>query len=171
MSSDKFCGRSWQILARLSRDKSGAAVTEFALVLIPMVAIIFGIMMMGSLFFIHNDMMNAAREAARRMSVDETITFNDGVPIDCSGSVPSGGVAGVACNSLGSWPVDFIVTATATPLSAATNAHAEVKVAITADMAVAAIVDILGATDGKTMRANVIMRSEYLYSALGGGGG
>jgi len=107
-------------------------------------------------------MMNAAREAARRMSVDETVSFDDGVPIACTGSVPVGSVPAVACGALASWPVDFQVTATSVPIAGSDNS--EMHVTITADMAVAAIVDLLGATNGKTMRADVVMRSEYKTS-------
>ena len=148
------------------RDGSGASAAEFALVLVPMIAILFGIMTMGSLFFIHNDMMNAAREAARRMSVDETLTFVEGVPTDCTGSIDPGSIPEVACNALASWPVDFEVTALTNPIAGTTES--EMQVIITADMAVAAIVDLLGATEGKTMTANVIMRSEFPYPPSGG---
>ena len=162
MCSETTCGRGSETLGRLWRDSSGAAATEFALVLVPMLAIFFGIMMLGSLFFIHNDMMNAAREAARRMSVDETITFDDGVPVACADGVQAGSVPAVACGALASWPVDFQVTAHSVPIAGSDNS--EMHVSITADMAVAAIVDLLGAANGKTMRADVVMRSEYKTS-------
>ncbi|HMB74821.1 MAG TPA: hypothetical protein VKN76_00345, partial [Kiloniellaceae bacterium] len=121
--------------------------------------IFFSIMMLGSLFFIHNDMMNAAREAARRMSVDETVTYSDGVTVACNGPVLAGSVPAVACGALASWPVDFQVTASSTPIAGSSNS--QMHVSVTADMAVAAIVDMLGSTNGKTMRADVVMRSEY----------
>lgn len=159
MHKNSFCAQGRETLAAVLRDRSGAAATEFALVLVPMIAILFGIMMLGSLFFIHNDMMNAAREAARRMSVDETVAFDDGVAVDCDGNLTAGSVPEVACGTLASWPVNFQVTASSAPISG--SEYSEMRVRITADMAVAAIVDLLGATNGKTMRADVVMRSEY----------
>jgi Flp pilus assembly protein TadG len=148
---------SW--LGKFIEDGAGTAAAEFALVLIPMVAILFGIMMMGSLFFIHNDMMNAAREAARRMSVDETVTFDEGVTVACDGNLVAGSVPEVACNALASWPVTFQVRASTIPIAGTDNS--EMRVTITTDMGPAALIELLGATNGKTMTADVIMRSEF----------
>lgn len=53
------------------RGRSGAAATEFALVLPIFLALLFSIIQFGSVLFLHNNMVNAAREAVRRMSVAE----------------------------------------------------------------------------------------------------
>jgi Flp pilus assembly protein TadG len=63
-------------LARWRRDwrrrgRSGSAAVEFAIMLPVFLAILFGIIQFGSVLFLHNNMVNAAREAARRMSVAE----------------------------------------------------------------------------------------------------
>lgn len=63
-------------LARWRRDwrergRSGAAAVEFALVLPIFLLLLFGIIQFGSVLFLHNNMVNAAREAVRRMSVAE----------------------------------------------------------------------------------------------------
>lgn len=57
--------RDWR-----ERGRSGAAAVEFALVLPIFLLLLFGIIQFGSVLFIHNNMVNAAREAVRRMSVD-----------------------------------------------------------------------------------------------------
>ncbi|MEO3429573.1 TadE family protein [Pelagibius sp. CAU 1746] len=54
------------------RADSGSAAVEFAILLPIFLAILFGIIQFGSVMFLHNNMVNAAREAARRMSVDES---------------------------------------------------------------------------------------------------
>src|SRR3546814_2393043 len=58
--------QDWQ-----QRARSGAAAVEFAIVLPVFLMILFGIIQFGSVLFLHNNMVNAAREAARRMSVAE----------------------------------------------------------------------------------------------------
>lgn len=54
------------------RARSGAAAVEFAIVLPLFLMLLFGIIQFGSVLFIHNNMVNAARETARRMAVDES---------------------------------------------------------------------------------------------------
>lgn len=58
--------RDWR-----ARGRSGAAAVEFALVLPIFLLLLFGIIQFGSVLFLHNNMVNAAREAVRRMSVAE----------------------------------------------------------------------------------------------------
>ena len=58
------------------RGDSGSAAVEFAIVLPIFLAILFGIIQFGSVLFLHNNMVNAARETARRMSVAELTAAN-----------------------------------------------------------------------------------------------
>lgn len=63
-------------LARWRRDwrcrgLSGSAAVDFAIVLPVFLAVLFGIIQFGSVLYLHNNMVNAAREAAQRMSVAE----------------------------------------------------------------------------------------------------
>jgi Flp pilus assembly protein TadG len=53
------------------RERSGAAAVEFAIVLPIFLMILFGIIQFGSLMFLHGNMLNAARDTVRRMSVGE----------------------------------------------------------------------------------------------------
>ncbi|MFQ5973293.1 MAG: TadE/TadG family type IV pilus assembly protein [Alphaproteobacteria bacterium] len=49
--------------------ESGAAAAEFALVCVPLVVILFGIVQFGAVLYVYNNMKNAAREGARWYAV------------------------------------------------------------------------------------------------------
>ncbi len=66
MKSRRSWLRDWK-----RRGKSGAAAVEFAIVLPIFLVMLFGIIQFGAVLFLHNNMVNAARETARRMSVAE----------------------------------------------------------------------------------------------------
>src|SRR3546814_19768357 len=57
---------------RGQRARSGAAAVVVAIVLPIFLMLLFGIIQFGSVLFLHNNMVNAARETARRMAVDES---------------------------------------------------------------------------------------------------
>lgn len=61
--------RDWK-----KRGESGAAAVEFAIVLPIFLAMLFGIIQFGAVTFVHNNMINAARETARRIAVGELTT-------------------------------------------------------------------------------------------------
>ncbi len=56
---------------KIRRKEDGSTAMEFALVMPVMLLILFGIIEFGSVLFLHNNMLNAARGAARRMAVAE----------------------------------------------------------------------------------------------------
>ena len=80
-----------------ARSRSGAAAVEFAIVLPIFLMILFGIIQFGSVLFLHNNMVNAARETARRMSV---------------GALTTADAPAYAQNYLSDWNLAFDVTAT-----------------------------------------------------------
>ena len=59
---------------RLIRNRRGAATVELALATPVLLLILFGIFQFSFLFFIQTHMVNAAREAARRMAVADLTT-------------------------------------------------------------------------------------------------
>src|SRR5206468_8538326 len=61
------------------RDERGTAVVEFALVLIPLSLIIFGILDFGRALNYYNDLTQLAGQGARAASVNQNI---DGTPAD-----------------------------------------------------------------------------------------
>ncbi|WP_193370767.1 TadE/TadG family type IV pilus assembly protein [Pelagibius marinus] len=82
------------------RGRSGSAAVEFAILLPVFLAILFGIIQFGSVMFLHNNMVNAAREAVRRMSVAELNTTE---------------AETYARNYLAGWNLTFNVNATEPP--------------------------------------------------------
>ena len=142
-------------IARLRRafakNDAGAAAVELAFALPILITLLFGIIQFGFIFFVWNDMMNAAREGARRLAVDSTITEAQAQTI--------------VENWLVDWPANFTVTACTTAADSATPATCtgddEVFVTVTAPMAEVAMignfVDFLGVRD---LTAQVVMRKE-----------
>ena len=87
---------------RFLRCTSGISSVEFVIVLPPFLMLCFGIIGFSLVSFAHNNMVNAAREATRRLSVAEgTVTAQNAAPVAC-----------------GSGNLDALVTA-ALPLTAA----------------------------------------------------
>ncbi|WP_394555065.1 TadE/TadG family type IV pilus assembly protein [Agromyces sp. MMS24-JH15] len=65
------------------RDERGAAAVEFALVVVPLLTLLFGIIDFGWIFNQQVSLSNAAREAARYYAVHDGQTF---AATDCTGA-------------------------------------------------------------------------------------
>jgi Flp pilus assembly protein TadG len=106
--------RSWADWRRdwRARGRSGAAAVEFAIVLPIFLLLLFGIIQFGSVLFLHNNMVNAARETARRMSVAE---------------LDAAGAEAYAANYLAGWNLTFTVTA-ADPGTGSTDVSVQISV-------------------------------------------
>lgn len=63
-------------LRRLLEDRRGAIAVEFALVMPVLLLFLLGIVQFGSAFFIQNNMLNTARELARRLATEQ-VTVQD----------------------------------------------------------------------------------------------
>ena len=103
--------RDWR-----ERGRSGAAAVEFAIVLPIFLVILFGIIQFGSVLYLHNNMMNAARETVRRMSVAE---LN-------AATAPT-----YAQTYLAGWSLTFNVTATE-PAPGVSNGDVSVQISLPA---------------------------------------
>lgn len=55
--------------ARLARDERGSPAVEFALIAPVLILLLLGIVQFGFAFYTYNEMMNGAREGARRLAV------------------------------------------------------------------------------------------------------
>ena len=143
------------------RDRSGASASEFALVLTPMVIIFLVIMQFGFILYTQNSMQNAAREAARRMAVDETTTFTDGNSVLCSAPPAAGTVASIACGVVASWVGEFTVVTDAAPL--ASSNFADMTVSVSTDMGSVGIFDVLGVASGRNLSAVATHKSEFQW--------
>ena len=70
-------------LRRLALDLRGAIAVEFALVMPILLLFMLGIVQFGSAFFMQNNMLNTARELARRLATDQlTVQDAQGWAID-----------------------------------------------------------------------------------------
>ncbi len=150
--------RCWR---RLLVEADGATAVEFAIVVLPMVIIFVVIVQFGLILYVQNDMQNAAREAARRMAVDDTTIFTPGDSVDCSSGPASGTVAEVACRVMNDWPGVFTVT-TDTAVIVGSD-RSEMTVSISTDMGSVGIFDIFGVASGKNLSASTTLRSEYQF--------
>ena len=63
--------RSMLVVRRLLLDLRAAIAVEFALVMPILLLFLLGIIQFGSAFFVQNNMLNTARELARRLAIDQ----------------------------------------------------------------------------------------------------
>lgn len=127
-------------------ERRGLALLELVIVLPLLLAVLFGIIEFGSIFYTRHTMIQAAREAARAVAVQDGST--------------SDGIA-AAEGMLSAMPnVNFDITITEPSINDP-NAR-DVVVEITAPLAEAAIIDPLGFLGSGDVRARVTMRKEGL---------
>ena len=146
---------------RFISSHSGAAATEFAIVVPLLILCLFSIITFASIFFLQNNMVNAAREGARAMAVIDT-RFTPG-PVRCDDPAADATLDGdgkhsteyIACAYLTFWGTDFSVNA-----RDCFGGEDEAEVEITLDASQAALMDIFGFFDGKMLTAEVSMRKE-----------
>ena len=132
----------WFRVWRKSED--GGTAVEFAFVLPVLLMIIAGIMQFGAIFFLQNNMANAAREAARALAVGSIASTTESEDL--------------VEQKLINWGVTFDVQTTI-PDPADPN-DTDYTVVITAPLSEAAIFDYLGVFEGGTLRASASMREE-----------
>jgi Flp pilus assembly protein TadG len=137
-------GRTARGLRDWRRSDSGATAVEFAFVLPVLLMIMAGIIQFGAVFFLQNNMANAAREAARALAVGSIETKAESKQL--------------VDQKLVNWGVTFNVdTNLPDPGNAADT---DFTVTITAPLSEAAIFDYLGVFEGGTLRASASMREE-----------
>ena len=136
-------------ITSLLKDENGAPMVEFALVLPVLLLIFFGIIQFGFIMFTYNNMVQAAREAARTLAVQETTAAE---------------AQQIALNNLGFSGLTFTITACAPP--PVTNncggdpTSLDVSVTITVPLSEATLVDILGLFSTGVLEATVTMEKE-----------
>ena len=137
-------GRKARGLLDWRRSDSGATAVEFAFVLPVLLMIMAGIIQFGAVFFLQNNMANAAREAARALAVGSIETKAESKQL--------------VEQKLVNWGVTFgVATSIPDPGNAADT---DFTVTITAPLSEAAIFDYLGVFEGGTLRASASMREE-----------
>jgi hypothetical protein len=128
--------------ACVGRDERGVTAVEFAFVAPILLLLCIGVMQLGMLMFTQNSMQHVAREASRRLAVGEMVTAD---------------VAAWAAGELPRW-----LSGAATTVTGPTVADPGIRVAISAPMTEAAIVDPLGLFAGRTLSAEAAARAEWM---------
>lgn len=136
--------RAWRGLRGWRRSEEGATAVEFAFVLPVLLMIVAGIIQFGAIFFLQNNMSNAAREAARALAVESIVSEAESTDL--------------VEQKLIDWGVNFNIVTTL-PNPADPN-DTDFTVVITAPLSEAAIFDYLGVFEGGTLRAAASMRQE-----------
>ena len=139
-------------------SRHGAAAAEFALVIPIFMLMLFGTTAFASTLFIENNMVNAARESVRQIAVLDVPFAGADVQCDSAQAQTVGTAEYVACTYLTFWGTDFTVNARDNCPGIAGDVRATVQ--ITLDASQAALMDVFGFFNGKTLSANVSMRKE-----------
>ena len=156
---DQGGGGSLRIEAvrRFARCSKGISSVEFAIILPLLMLFLFSIIAFASALYVHVNMENAAREAARRMAVAEAPAA--GAPVSCTSAQATTPRTAeyYACTYLAEWPIDFLVMA---DLVGSCPDDRDVEVTVTVPAEQVALADVFGFFDGRTLTAKVVMRRE-----------
>ncbi|SDG08514.1 TadE-like protein [Limimonas halophila] len=130
--------RPGRVLRGLGREERGTAAAEFALLITPLMVIMFGIVQFGLAFSVYNTMTDAARRAARAVAVQGEAPGNAGT---------------IAQNSLQSWGhTQFSVDTEVAP-------DGRVTVRISTGLSEAALINPVGLIpDDAQLSTRVVMR-------------
>ena len=136
---------------RLVRCTKGISSVEFVIVLPLFVLFTFGIIGFSAISFAHNNMVNAAREATRRMSVADGVDCSVGGalgscvtlrPLKCGvDPIAIGSAEEIACTYLADWALLWTVTAQELVNNACDST---MQVGITTSAEDAFIIDFMG---------------------------
>ena len=145
----------------------GTSAVEFALVLNLFILFIFGIIGFAAVSYAHNNMVNAAREATRRLAVADGVDCTaggatgpcTGAPLVCGvDTITAGTAEDIACTYLADWALLWTVTADEVVNDACDST---VQVMIETSAEAAFIVDFLGFFGtGDLLTVEVKMRKE-----------
>ena len=153
--SRRAAGRRARAAILFASSRDGAAASEFVLVLPVFILCLFSIVAFATALFMENNMVNAAREAVREMAVTEAPFSPGTVSCDSDEAAILDSAEYVACTYLTFWGTDFLVDA-----SDECPAEDKATVRISVDASQAALMDIFGFFEGKTLTAEVTMRKE-----------
>ena len=136
------------------RSRDGIAAAEFAISLMLLVLILFGIITFGWMFYQDNNWETAAREAARRLASGDALEVGSPVTCDSAEAQNIQNAVYYACNELSGWGATVTVDAA----SLCPSGDQAVRVTVSANAEDVAIMDVFGFFNGKTFDATVDMR-------------
>ncbi len=154
-------------LRRSLRCREGISSVEFVIILPLLMMFLFSIISFGSVLYIQANMENAAREAVRRLAVSDATQCTGtppataactGATVDCDAPITAGTAENYACTYLANWQVDFEVAVEADP--SGTDCSELVVTVTLPNASEAALADVFGFFDGRTLSADVTMREE-----------
>jgi hypothetical protein len=131
-----------------------------------MVFIFVIILQFGVLLFVHNDMFNAARDAARELASNELapVTSYAGATNCGSEFVPS--VEAIACSHLELWNG---ITVFSVDVNVTNDSGCDqIEVVVSTPMENTTLFDIFGLLSGRDLIANMIIRSQHDIFDAGG---
>ena len=130
------------------RCQAGGPAVEFAIVLPMLLLVLFGIYQLGTTLFLHNNMVNAAREAARQLAVGE-VNVAGGEPPYAADTAQY-----VALDYLAYWGQSFSVSAS----DPSAPGEVSVTISIPLNEAAAPFMDVIGLSD--LLEAEATVRKE-----------
>ena len=159
--------RRFPDMRRFARCDRGISSVEFVIILPLLMMFLFSIISFGSVLYIQANMENAAREAVRRLAVSDATQCTGtppataactGATVDCDAAITAGTAEDYACTYLANWQVDFEVAVQADP--SGTDCSELVVTVTLPNASEAALADVFGFFDGRTLTADVTMREE-----------
>ncbi len=128
---------------RPRRKERGLAVVELALLMPLLILMLFGTIHFSALFFLQNNMVNAARDAARRLAVGEITPGQARTSIE---------------DQLDDWPANFTIDIDMpNPLDPLDR---DIEVDILVPVKDASLIAFLGDLQQGNLHAQVVMRQE-----------
>ena len=152
------------LLRDFMRDERGSPLVEFSVMAPLFLMVMFGIVEWGNIFYVQNNMLIAARQAARSWAVD-------GPPSSAS-TVASNTITN-ACNAVPLHGSNFAYTFTLTYYSGCTGAgtpagtYGIATMTITTPAAPASLVNYLNSVTGLTLSASATLQEEFVCPAAG----
>jgi Flp pilus assembly protein TadG len=145
-------------------DERGSPLVEFSVMAPLFLMVMFGIVEWGNIFYVQNNMLIAARQAARSWAVD-------GPP--SSASTTASNTITNACNAVPLHGSNFVYTFTLTYYSGCTGAgtpagtYGIATMTITTPAAPASLVNYLNSVTGLTLSASATLQEEFVCPAAG----
>jgi Flp pilus assembly protein TadG len=154
-------GAIWRLFQDIGHCRRGVAALEFAIVVTPLMLMVFGFIAASAVFYVWSTMQNNAQYAALMVATGQVTSINTGAlstsnttaTTKCTGSFKTTQAEYYACTGLPAWAT-FTVTTTET------CATPSVAVTLSVSATAAAIEDVFSIFSGKTITASTTVMKE-----------